>query len=560
MQVNRQEWIIELSARRITAHKRGRAPTETPITTDVNAKQTAQDHREHGEGYNTEAIATALRNLVTTHGLTGATAHIIYDLGPGTTNLVSCPTTLQPVRARAAAELAAEEHAADHHDAVFTICDIGKDRAPNTNSQTNQPRRHTLVIADRDETLDSLREIIEHAGLKQGWFVPASAVHAAKLARHAQSSEGPGIDVIIGWRTTVLATHRAGRLVSIRTLSAGVETMLNAINTDDPAYTLTKLIETTNPAELRSTTGQQLIPKVAPVLQRLGVELKQSLRLGITDADRANTVVTIWATPGRFDWLPSTFATFIEVETRSGKDPVNAAAEWCETGVGRLGLLPRATLASRRSKRTLAALWCGAIAATGLLASDLWMTRAEINAERDRIAAVAAVRTEAESLVAHRDAAMQAVERQRVWSETIDKALGEVTDIAGVLHALAISTPEPVRFEGLDIERDAQQRLVCRLRGRVVAQGVAAAGALGDFIAAARSSPMIADASIRHVERVATRESRHNQQPPNEATSASRFEIEIIFVTTPYTVATNPFNAQAITNIASAETRRTGDQ
>jgi len=552
--LKREVLIIEISGRGIAVYNHGHAGSTEPLITNINEQASTDQQASENNAYNAEAITKALRTLVNTNGLAGATAHCIYDLGDAAISLVSCPASLGLARAHSAAELAAEDKASDAPDTVYTLCDLATDRTNSNNQAATTPsQRHTLIATESDQTLTALRSVIQLSGLRPGWLTPAAAVHAAALARRAMDAQGAGVDVIIGWRTTVLATHRAGRLVSIRTLSAGVETMLKAIDTQDHTEnhheTLEQLATATDPTALRTTAGQPIIPKVAPVLQRLGVELKQSLRLGIPDTERRNAVVTVWSSAGRFDWLAGMISTFIEVESRTGPEPISAPSAWRQAGIARLGLLPRAKLAERRGKRILASLWCGAAAACGLLATEAFITRADIHNERGRIAAVAAVRADAERLVAQRDATAEAIERQRRWSTAIDKALGEATDIASVLHTLASATPEPVRFEGLDIERDAQHRIVCRLRGRVVAQGVAAAGALGDFINNARSSPMIADAAIRHVERFTTRETRTEQATTADTASASRFEIELTFVTTPFTVAHKPMHNSASPNI-----------
>lgn len=400
-----------------------------------------------------------------------APATIIYASPTAVTQMYSLPLSRRAALSAAGLSLA-EAAGYDLNNAVSAMVCAASDRS-------GTPRRiHVLAAAESNDTAAALTRWLQSAGVDPVAATTAEAMSLATLPREAiECLEGVRVLLRIGEHSSVCAASASGALRFVRHIAVGVEALAEPLTR--PITPRTRPGETVRlsrvealdllrrvgvPAfdaildDARGIRGSDVLPLIQPVLQRCIIELKQSLRFGLSEQERAAAEISLVG-PGA--GVPN----LAEVLSRQLERPVVASVE----APGEFGwssdvhpgdvptslpanLLEHRASAPRTFRRARVSMYAGALAATLALAADAGFTYLTLTDIRARIGeigpAAEKVRAEAKEARLRLEAdAATAAARLKAQREFANRA-----DLAAVLADLARATRAPVRLLSITAE------------------------------------------------------------------------------------------------------------
>lgn len=427
------------------------------------------------------ALADVLGPWVAQRGLAGRRAVVLYDNPTVATRLSSLPG-LSDRQACAAARLAAlGSLGAGESTALADACEAARD------GRGEAPRRHLLAAADRRAALEAVDELFERAGLMLERVLPIEAVLVASLLREIEASDGAAHGrLFVGSRQSWLVVSGAGSLLLFRPIGLGLGQLVDvltrpiSLSGSRADFSLTReraeaILEGHGIPEREQVLdascgllGQHVLPLLQPVLQRLIVELKQSLRFGLTEAQRRELRLSLCGPGAAVRGLASIIGDAVEapVQTQQGAS-VRAAESDFDFGLSgdailRVlprcpNLLPPRAVARHAVRRFNRAAWAGLAVAAALLAADAQRMDRLIASERQAVNDLSARLDDSQRLaeqataVQARDAAFRRVRNALVASTG-------TPDLAALLREVALLAGPGVRlvrvdFDGRTVER-----------------------------------------------------------------------------------------------------------
>jgi Tfp pilus assembly protein PilN len=389
---------------------------------------------------------------------------------------------------------------------------------------------HLVAAADRQDVLQAIVTLVEEAGLTFAVAAPLDAAVAARVVSVALRERGGARGwLYVGEHASLFVIANDGVLRFCRRIDLGLDAVVQALTRpirgagQDGAVELdvdearAVLREHGIPErddvihERRQLTGARVIPLLQPVLQRLIVELRQSLRFGLSDEDRAGLELTITGPGAALRGLDRLIDDELEVPT--ARDSRYEGCVWFEptAGAGELldameqrrflrgfALLPRELDQRRRIARLRRWMWTGAAAAIVVIAVNAFTNRHRLDEARREADAYASVR-DAEALQETGQRLQAALQAMSAFRAAIDQEMGRRVDFRACLHELSRLTPPSVRFTSVNFRQDASETL-----GTVVGFAFAPTDQPGQteleaFIAQLRSSPLFRDPELSQV-------------------------------------------------------------
>ncbi len=427
------------------------------------------------------------------HDLRGLPVTAIYT-GPDTAaQLTSCPVKAGERRAALAARMTLADTVPfllDENAHVESV--VYTDRKA---ASGETPRLHTIGVGDTEATLVALSETIERAGLVPREFVPAAAASlaAAVGAVSAQSdTDAPRVVLWVGNHSSGVAAIVCGGLSFARLVPVGVETLVEALArpVGSQQSESVALIDRDAGRQLLLRAGipgpdgwetegvsldaRAVLPLLQPVLQRLVVELKQSIRFGFSAEDRASAVLEI-AGPGA--GVPGVskilsdglgFPVVLSSETFSADDSTGDIATALVLGATAPTLTPKEIAASNLAKNTGRALWIGGVIGILAIAADAgnsWTRLRSASATLETIDVKAF--DDSTSVIATRNAAIAGQLGVSGAESRLASRLESSSPFGAVMVALAELTPEQVSLQSMDFRQSAEG-VECVLRGVIV--------------------------------------------------------------------------------------------
>ncbi len=500
-----------------------------------------------------EELKAPLGECVSHLGCAGMPAAIVYSL-PGTfVNVHSCPAGAGRWGAAEAAKLALASLATfplDSNPHGMTL--LHADR-PGSKDDQAPLRLHMLSAADHDGTIAALTAWAASAGLNVTSVTPAEAVLNASAVALAMSA-GPlenTATLWIGAHQSVLAVSLGHRLELVRTIATGTETLVDALLrpirrrgegepvTLDRATARRLLASVGIPCpqqplpEMPGFDGACILPFLQPALQRLAVEIKQSLRFGVGEALRGSVKLHVAgegaATPNLGDVL-SRQAAFAPAssDAEHGSTPSVCSAaprlteqflRMGETPICLLGLQAADDMALKGLRRTLLA---GVTAAAALLTVQGLSARAALNEEQKRLDAIKSVAAGTQALAGVQDRALAAKAATAAIDQRIAAAMGQAPDWATFMAVIAERTPASMRIVDAGMST-GQGRATCALRGYVrIDETPDAPGEIRRFVETLSREPIVESVKLGATQR--------NQARGHDAAT---FELSIALVALP---------------------------
>ncbi len=450
-------------------------------------------------------VQTALAALLADAKITKARATVLYTT-PGSVSLLTpVPRSVSTASAEQAALLALAGVADlpiddSPRDTQLLHEDPANKAASRSDSEPQSaPQRHVLACADAEERTQALCDMLEELGLTVERLIPGDAVGIATVVRAAidRSARGPTAAVVwLGEHSTSLAAAANGRLLFVRTISAGTEALVDALRrplkVNDPSAPPISLdhvaarellLAVGVPASDASIpghprlSGSALLPHLQPTLQRLSIEIKQSIRFGVSEMQRGDVRLEFIGPGGAVPNLAQTIARQTAVAQPEAVT-VDAHADAADSSVGgliaafasddRLGisLLPEQRRRIRSLTRVRKAMLIGAAAAAAFVTFEAVDAQLRLRQKRAALAAEVAKAQQQAPLLAQREQAAQANLALTGIEHRVRSALEKTVDWGVVLAALSRSTPPDIRLNALDMQTSETDSFVS-VRGHV---------------------------------------------------------------------------------------------
>jgi Tfp pilus assembly protein PilN len=413
------------------------------------------------------------------------------------------------------------------YSAMSAVCDaavVGRDAAGAARQS------HVAVAAEREDVAEAINDLVTGAELELLSATPVDATIMANLVKEAlRDKDGRQGWLYVGEQTSFFVIAHQGTLLLSRRIDLGLEFLATSLTRPIRLPGREEPLEM-EPAEARrilhehgiperdtvvheglGLSGGQIIPLLQPLLQRFIVEIRQSLRFGMSEPHRGDLTIRFTGPGSSIAGLAKLVSEELGVVTTV--DDSYRSYDWSKPGsVGevsdamrqrrllkQINLLPREVARRRRMNRLRRWLWTGAAAALVLIAVDgvRYQARvADLRRQSDslatRISEMGALKATGERLKGTLDA-MGQIEAM------IEQEVGSWSDYRSYLHELSRITPPTIRFTTIAFHRNADGGGGA-LRGYAFPSGAESARTdLQAFVAAMRASPLFADVSLGHV-------------------------------------------------------------
>lgn len=406
---NRQRAALEIRLDRADLFSVGRgddgAARRVPLHLNAEATRWARDLLD---------AAPAMRNEVEALGLQDALATVFCETPSLGLDVISASVRTSREACTSAA-LAAQETVSYALDAAITeACVIGVDRSG------TERKRHVIAAVERDQTAEAIAAFVEAVGMRLDAIVPIDApVFASVTQRALDHRSGPRGCLHIGELSSFFAVACNGRLRFSRRIALGVSTLVRtlmlelqtrsgetiSLNEIDAACLLSEVGIPEHDMVVdqeRGLVGAHVIPVLAPVLQRLIVEIRQSIRFGLDDGERAALSVDVIGPGGSIPRLTTVLTEELGINAKTEPDPheliphipaspgsdLAAAIRARQGRSSGLSLLPHRIMKRRRFQRLRHCAWAGAILAMGVVGFDSFRLHSRISQTRATVASM----------------------------------------------------------------------------------------------------------------------------------------------------------------------------
>ncbi len=396
------------------------------------------------------------------------------------------------------------------------------------------PRRtHVIVGIERAEVVRAIVEIVEAAGLVFRGVTPLDAATLTASLRRAVRHTGPRRGwLYCGEYSSFFFLAGGGTIAFDRSIAIGTRTIVQALTRPIRLPGGDDLIELKPAAAERilhqhgipdsdevvldesQLTRRHIMPLIQPVLQRYVVELRQSLRFGITDEKERASIEIDFFGPG--STIPG-FAALLGWELRldiktdepsrqydytrpasPGGELVGALSD--PGFLDQMNLDPPEMAQRRETVRLRQWLWAGAAAAMVAVGVDAILAQSRLGRAQREAEVLTTSTASLEQLQRTQTVLLESITALNGLGQTIGEQMGDPVDVPAVLQELSRLTPGSVRLTRVGFRREGAQT-----RGRLNGEAArvragAAATELETYIDALKRSPLLETVVPRTVE------------------------------------------------------------
>jgi hypothetical protein len=300
-----------------------------------------------------------------------------------------------------------------------------------------------------------------------------------------------------------------------------------------------------------SLTGASLLPHLQPVLQRLMIDTKQSLRFGVSEAERPNIRLCIAGPGGAIPNLAAIVARQCGFPLSETGAPTTI--EDCSSTTGAIaavvaaatltkGQLPAEARAAAGIARVRRALIYGAAAAVAIVGFEAVYARICASALEHRLTEITSRSEHEHGPEMLRERAIASRLLLSGAENRMATALGDSPDFASVLATLSECAPETVRLTGIEITSSpasapgaAPAGGKCVVHGYVrLADSSDASGLIKQLVDRLTAVPLVADVHLGATNR-----------GQNRGQDSQNFEITLRLVALPSPALPGPASVQA---------------
>jgi Tfp pilus assembly PilM family ATPase/Tfp pilus assembly protein PilN len=505
--------------------------------------------------------AGALREAIQSMGLTGRGAIVLYRSPAESSDYVSVKIAAAS-QAREAAILGCGDKLGFPVDqAVTEAVVIGRDA---TGPSGGERQTHLVVAADKDDHASAIVSLVTEAGLK---FVSATPIDAAVMAHlgsgalKAAPGGAPGgtqqrAALYIGERRSFFLISHGGTLVFARPVGLGIEAMVTSLTRPLRSFDGSTPIELdTETARTilhrygfpkreeivheapggQKITGGQIIPVLQPVLQRFVVELRQSLRFGLSEEERQSVTLQFTgpgsSIPGFASIVSTELGLKVEVDSAyAGYDGVEVGAAGSELLdaiqdgrlLRRLNLPPRALALRTAAIRLRRWLWTGAAASFAMIITDAMHTHTRLADLRHQTESISSQAGEMQAMQVAGQKLMDAIEAMNTMDKILANEVGSAVNYRAALYEISRLTPASVRINTIRFSVTEGKSIGAIDGCAFVDDSTGRLTRLEAFIDSLRESALFEDVSLNNVH-MATVQNRNAQS----------FEVTVVGVPAP---------------------------
>lgn len=383
-----------------------------------------------------------------------------------------------------------------------------------------------LAAADRVDTIEQLAELLAEHHLRLASLQPVEATLASAACRHL--SVGQGFTLHVGMERSVLLAAPHGAPALARFISIGMDDLVDALckpihapvgppmTSLSPQEAREILLVHGLPARddaisVRSgLTGAMLLPLIQPILQRMLMEIRQTLRFGLSEQSRSSLKIIVTGPGSAIRGLDATIAEGLEADVQKATCSTDATAradvEHSSVNPSILNIEPPSIASRRFLTRVRTSLVAGAVLAiAGLVAESLHVT-----------AQTSVIQQEAQRLTRERDESLRQAERA-LRAAAVSSRLQEIKSLAhsavsvqcdwtAVLLAVSEACGEHIRLASVQARSAPPPS---EPAGTLMIEGFAFddddasspdGAALTRFLADLRDSPLLADVRLGEVQ------------------------------------------------------------
>lgn len=373
--------------------------------------------------------------------------------------------------------------------------------------------RLCVAVTDSNLTIDIIERLLERADLTVRLALPVEAVGlSGALALHACVDNGtPRVTALLGhWASGVVVSSEDGvRFVRSSPLTTdalghsltGIGDDENALSPIDAASLLERFgvpdvkEQQTFGDEIRSHEARAALQ---PLLQRAAVDLRQSMRFGLSREDQERVSVTFGGDAAKIGRVVEIVADLIDADQHSQQsfDETSHTVACLDA----LGLTPEDRASRARTGRLMRAVWGGAGVALAVSVMQGVMAQASLSQTQDVIARMQSGSSGMEQMAVRQ----QAVDKQQQTLARLDRAIANSAGFGprypGWLVDLAELRPDGVVVLGMNASRNEGDGGLVNITGAVyeteTIQASDATDVLRSFLDALEASPLVADVAL----------------------------------------------------------------
>ncbi|MCH8823985.1 MAG: PilN domain-containing protein [Planctomycetes bacterium] len=488
-----------------------------PIKLDTDPVAWIKDLRGIGE---------LLKEVVQENNLEGTPTYVVYDSPTQVVDLVELNIS-SPSQAREAAIISCAEAIPYSLDAAVTeAIVIGRDPSD------DDPQTHVLLVADRQDIATAIVDMIEEAGLDFQTATPLQATVIAKLAgaslRNSQTYQGW---LYVGNNSSFFIVAGQGKLRFGRNINIGLETLVESLTRPifSTGQTPTVELDLATARKILHTHGvaygddvvimqprltqNQIVPLMQPILQRLVVELRQSLRFGLPQSQDEPITLAITGpgcnVPGFASLLGQELNMPVTVDScyadydyscpsSPGNDAVIATNN--RPFLERMSLQPPDVAQQQTTTHIRRWLSVSLVVALAIVVMDTLSMELRLNGLRAQESAIAGQVAIIDSLRKTKMQLASAVEDMAKLNTTIADQIGSYYDFKSILQDISLLTPQSIQLMNLALRRGSDG-LIVTIDGFAIADDVSEQKSeLEAYIESLKQSPLFADVLLKNVQ------------------------------------------------------------
>lgn len=364
---------------------------------------------------------------------------------------------------------------------------------------------HVLSLADREESAELVADLVRRCGLTLESMTPYKAMAILEAWKIASSHEHKGTVVVfyLGEHRGAIVGASAGRLLFARAVDLGCDTLVDAMfrsirgtGLSDRARAARLLFSVGFPGrevmldESQNIYGDSALPLMHPVVQRYAIEIKQTMRFSLTDAELGKAKMVL-AGPGAgikglIPVMENSLDTTIEPQAGSA-DTTYATTQ--------ARLVPRSETMRRVRRGLNRATLVGAVACGLALLGLTVLTQRQIIHNKRAIKENQPLLARIETGLQHRQEVVK-ITREVVRHEAmLQNTLGDTADWVVVLGELARRTPTQISLTDMAMS-SSKEGVTVTVKGWTIMDPAAPRDPLALYLDQLGASPLIENVAL----------------------------------------------------------------
>jgi Tfp pilus assembly protein PilN/Tfp pilus assembly PilM family ATPase len=478
---------------------------------------------EHAWSAQLQPLDETLQSLVAKAGAEGARATVVYE-SPSSVVEVQSNSAIGKSALLAATLSVRDASSFNLKTDPSAFVQIARD-------ESGEPKRtHILCAMDSANNTRMVVEFVERGGLRVDTLTPALSLTLRGSVRAVQEMKTAEPTAVLwyGDHHAAFAVASAGCVHYVRSIDLGVERLMEAMTSpiiragsgNDSDVTLTigeardifhrmgvpeydQVVD-----DARGLHGSDLLPLIQPVLQRLVIEIKQSIRFGVPESKRDHIRLLLMGPGASIPGLAQVIADEAELDlinpnhvgreiSWTPMDDLDAAAKLAS----QINLLPPSAVATRVIHRVRKGMMAGIAVGLMLLAADAGWTLWAARALDSRISALDPIAQLVEQRQTEYDNAAGELILAQQTIDNITKQLTSQANWSAWLAEMARLTPPEIQLTRLSGSYQ-KNNPSAEVTGLVnVASAEQTRDLITEYLASLRSCPLVESVELGAVER-----------------------------------------------------------